>query len=177
MKAGKVIPRYRHVVLLRNTDPGFMLQLKFAAKNIKNDNLLDLVKVNFEIIPDHATTDQEPLPNDDCGSGALLMHYGLTEHDFYTALFGVSRAFDVMPAQVWSRALGMSIECPNSFDLENLREVVSQFKYIVPEKIENIVALSLFIEQSFLNGDSLQNHCVIIIVPTLDEVYKFHASG
>jgi len=49
------------------------------------------------------------------------MHYGLTQHDFYTVMFGVSRAFGVMPAQVWSRALGLPIERPNSFDLENLR--------------------------------------------------------
>ena len=49
------------------------------------------------------------------------MHYGLTQHDYYTVLFGVSRAFGVMPAQVWSRALGLPIERPNSFDLESLR--------------------------------------------------------
>jgi citrate synthase len=48
------------------------------------------------------------------------MHYGLTQHDYYTVLFGVSRAFGVMPAQVWARALGMPIERPNSFDLEHL---------------------------------------------------------
>ena len=54
---------------------------------------------------------------------ALLMHYGMTQHDYYTVMFGVSRAFGVMPAQVWSRALGLPIERPNSFDLENLRTV------------------------------------------------------
>ena len=50
------------------------------------------------------------------------MHYGLTQHDYYTVLFGVSRAFGVMAAQVWSRALGMPIERPNSFDLEHLKK-------------------------------------------------------
>ena len=53
------------------------------------------------------------------------MHYGLTQHDYYTVLFGVSRAFGVMPAQVWSRALGLPIERPNSFDLENLRALAA----------------------------------------------------
>jgi len=130
MKAGKVIPGYGHAVL-RKTDPRFMLQLDFAAKNIKDDNLVDLVKANFETIPDLLAATgkiKNPWPNVDCGSGALLMHYGLTEHDFYTVLFGVSRAFGVMPAQVWSRALGMPIERPNSFDLENLREVAQKAK-------------------------------------------------
>ena len=54
------------------------------------------------------------------------MHYGLTEHDFYTVLFGVSRAFGVMPAQVWSRALGMPIERPNSYDLNGLRHMADE---------------------------------------------------
>lgn len=54
------------------------------------------------------------------------MHYGLTEHEFYTVLFGVSRAFGVMPAQVWSRALGMPIERPNSYDLEGLKQIAEE---------------------------------------------------
>ena len=54
----------------------------------------------------------------DAASGALLMHYGFTHHDFYTVMFGVSRAFGVMPALVWSRALGLPIERPNSTTLD-----------------------------------------------------------
>ena len=46
------------------------------------------------------------------------MHYGFTHHDFYTVMFGVSRAFGVMPALVWSRALGLPIERPNSTTLD-----------------------------------------------------------
>jgi citrate synthase len=48
------------------------------------------------------------------------MHYGLDKPDYYTVLFGVSRAFGVMSAQVWSRALGLPIERPNSDTLEGL---------------------------------------------------------
>ena len=121
--SGKVVPGYGHGVL-RKTDPRFLLQLEYAEKHIKDDNLVDLVKANFEEIPkklDATGKIKNPWPNVDCGSGALLMHYGLTQHDYYTVMFGVSRAFGVMPAQVWSRALGLPIERPNSFDLENLR--------------------------------------------------------
>lgn len=123
LKSGKVVPGYGHAVL-RKTDPRFMCELEFANKHIHNDNLVELVKANYEEIPKvlGATGKiSNPWPNVDCGSGALLMHYGLTQHDYYTVLFGVSRAFGVMPAQVWSRALGLPIERPNSFDLENLR--------------------------------------------------------
>ena len=51
LKSGKVVPGYGHAVL-RKTDPRFMLELDFAAKHIKNDNLVDLVKANYETIPD-----------------------------------------------------------------------------------------------------------------------------
>ena len=78
--SGKVIPGYGHGVL-RKTDPRFILQLQYADKNIKDDNLVDLVKANYETIPDLLAATgkiQNPWPNVDCGSGALLMHYGLT---------------------------------------------------------------------------------------------------
>ena len=100
-----------------------MCELEFAEKYIKNDNLVDLVKANYEVIPGElAKTGKisNPWPNVDAGSGALLMHYGLTQTDYYTVIFGVSRAFGVAPAQVWSRALGLPIERPNSFTFEHL---------------------------------------------------------
>lgn len=122
LKSGKVVPGYGHAVL-RKTDPRFMCELEFAEKYIKNDNLVDLVKANYEVIPGElAKTGKisNPWPNVDAGSGALLMHYGLTQTDYYTVIFGVSRAFGVAPAQVWSRALGLPIERPNSFTFEHL---------------------------------------------------------
>jgi len=100
LKSGKVVPGYGHAVL-RKTDPRFICELEFAEKYIKNDNLVELIKANYEVIPNElAKTGKisNPWPNVDAGSGALLMHYGLTQHDYYTVLFGVSRAFGVAPA-------------------------------------------------------------------------------
>jgi len=54
------------------------------------------------------------------------MHYGLTQKDYYTVVFGVARAFGVSAGQVWSRALGMPIERPNSYDLEHLRALAEK---------------------------------------------------
>jgi len=127
MASGKVIPGYGHGVL-RKTDPRFISQLRYAEKHIKDDNLVDLVRANYEEIPKCLAATgkiKNPWPNVDCGSGALLMHYGMTQHDYYTVMFGVSRTFGCMPAHVWSRALGMPIERPNSFDLENLKAVAA----------------------------------------------------
>jgi len=100
LKSGKVVPGYGHAVL-RQTDPRFMIELDFAKKFIKGDNLVELVKANYEVIPKElAKTGKisNPWPNVDAGSGAILMHYNLTQTDFYTVLFGVSRAFGVAPA-------------------------------------------------------------------------------
>jgi len=38
----------------------------------------------------------------------------VTEFDFYTVFFGVSRAMGVLAQLIWSRALGLSIERPKS---------------------------------------------------------------
>ena len=49
---------------------------------------------------------KNPWPNVDAHSGVLLTHYGLDQMNFYTVLFGVSRAFGVAAQLIWDRALG-----------------------------------------------------------------------
>ncbi len=39
---------------------------------------------------------KNPWPNVDAHSGVLLQYYGLKEQNFYTVLFGVSRALGVL---------------------------------------------------------------------------------
>jgi len=50
---------------------------------------------------------------------------------------------------------------------------LSQGEYIAPEKIENVLSLSLAIEQCFLYGDSFKNACVCVIIPNEDWVKKW----
>jgi citrate synthase len=54
---------------------------------------------------------KNPWPNVDAHSGVLLTYYGLTEMQFYTVLFGVSRAFGVAAQLIWDRALGARTSC------------------------------------------------------------------
>lgn len=49
----------------------------------------------------------------------------MKEYDYYTAVFGVSRALGLMANGIWSRALGLAIERPNSVDLKWLQEHTS----------------------------------------------------
>ena len=68
---------------------------------------------------------KNPWPNVDAHSGVLLQYYGIREENFYTVLFGVSRAIGVLSQGVWSRALGLPIERPKSLTMTELEKKFS----------------------------------------------------
>lgn len=41
----------------------------------------------------------------------------MKEYEFYTAVFGVSRALGVLANGIWARIFGLPIERPNSIDI------------------------------------------------------------
>ena len=51
----------------------------------------------------------------------MLFRSGMHEHDFYTVLFGVSRALGVLAGYIWDRATGSPIERPGSVTTENIK--------------------------------------------------------
>jgi citrate synthase len=116
LSEGKVIPGYGHAVL-RKPDPRFMAQKAFAEKNIPNSAIVQVIWNVFEVVPpilQDLGKVKNPWPNVDAHSGALLVHYGMTQYDFYTVLFGVSRAMGVLAQLCWSRGLGLPLERPKS---------------------------------------------------------------
>ena len=124
LKGGQVIPGYGHAVL-RKTDPRYTCQREFALKHLPTDPLFKLVSQLYNIVPnvltEHGKT-KNPWPNVDAHSGVLLQHYGLVEQDYYTVLFGVSRALGVLAQLVWDRALGFPLERPNSLTTESIKK-------------------------------------------------------
>ena len=119
LKEGRVVPGYGHAVL-RITDPRFSVQQEFADKYVKNDKLVNLVNAMYRVAPPilQATGKiKNPWPNVDAFSGSLLYHYGITEYNFYTVLFGVSRSLGVLAQLVLDRLYGMPIERPDSHPL------------------------------------------------------------
>jgi citrate synthase len=65
------------------------------------------------------------IANLDCQhSGVLLQYYGLTEANYYTVLFGVSRALGVLPQLIIDRGLGAPIERPKSFSTDAYAKLV-----------------------------------------------------
>ncbi|HLS70952.1 MAG TPA: citrate (Si)-synthase, eukaryotic [Chitinophagaceae bacterium] len=122
---GKVVPGYGHAVL-RKTDPRFIAQMEFGKEHCSDSKLVQTVWNMYEVAPDilKATGKiKNPWPNVDAHSGALLKHYGFVEEEFYTVLFGVSRALGVLASLCWDRALGMPIERPKSITTKALKEM------------------------------------------------------
>jgi len=116
LSEGKVVPGYGHAVL-RKTDPRFMAQMEFGKKHMADDPLVQTVWNIYEAVPPILQSMgkiKNPWPNVDAHSGALLVHYGLVEYEFYTVLFGVSRALGVLASLCWDRALGFPLERPKS---------------------------------------------------------------
>ena len=116
LSEGKVVPGYGHAVL-RKTDPRFEAQMEFGKKHMPDDPLVQTVWNIYEAVPPILKSlgkVKNPWPNVDAHSGALLVHYGLVEYEFYTVLFGVSRSLGVLASLCWDRALGFALERPKS---------------------------------------------------------------
>lgn len=127
---GRVVPGYGHAVL-RKTDPRYIAQMEFAQTNLADDELFKIVQMLYEVVPEILKSTgkiKNPWPNVDAHSGVLLIHYGLTEYDFYTVLFGVSRAIGVLTSLLWDRALGHPIERPGSVTTEWMKKQIEKAK-------------------------------------------------
>jgi len=127
LNSGQVIPGYGHGVL-RVTDPRYLAEREFALRYLPDDENFQIVKMLYEVVPDILTKQgkaKDPWPNVDAHSGVLLVHYGLDEYDFYTVLFGVSRAMGVLASLVLDRAVGSPLERPKSVTTDWLKKKVA----------------------------------------------------
>ena len=125
LNSGQVIPGYGHAVL-RKSDPRYTAQFEFALRYLPDDEIFQLAKVVYEVVPSVLLKQgkaKNPWANLDAISGTLQYHYGITEMDFYTVLFGVGRSLGVTANAVWARALGQPIERPKSLTTAMLEEM------------------------------------------------------
>ena len=125
---GKVVPGYGHAVL-RKTDPRFIAQMEFAKRHCPDNPMVNTVWNIYEVAPpilENTGKIKNPWPNVDAHSGALLKNYGLVEEDFYTVMFGVSRALGVLSSLCWDRVLGFPIERPKSITTEWVKKFIKK---------------------------------------------------
>ena len=128
LSEGKVVPGYGHAVL-RKTDPRFTAQMEFAKVHCPDDPIIKTVWNIYEVAPpilENTGKIKNPWPNVDAHSGALLKHYGLVEEEFYTVLFGVSRALGVLASLCWDRALGFPLERPKSITTDWVKKFIAK---------------------------------------------------
>jgi len=128
LNSGKVIPGYGHAVL-RVTDPRFTAFRNFGLRVFPDDEVFKIVDLLFTTIPkileEHGKA-KNPWPNVDAGSGALLYHFGVSEFDYYTVLFGVSRSLGMLSQLILSRGLGEAIERPKSVGTDWVADFVKK---------------------------------------------------
>jgi citrate synthase len=127
LSEGKVVPGYGHAVL-RKTDPRFLAQMEFGKKHMPDDKLVQAVWNVYEVVPpilQSIAKIKNPWPNVDAHSGSLLVHFGMREYEYYTVLFGVSRALGVLASLCWDRALGYALERPKSVTTEQVKKWLS----------------------------------------------------
>ncbi|HAN79567.1 MAG TPA: type I citrate synthase [Bacteroidales bacterium] len=125
LDSGQVIPGFGHAVL-RKTDPRYTAQREFCEKHLPNDPIFKYVDMLYKVVPPILLAKgkaKNPWPNVDAQSGVLQWHYGVTEFDFYTVMFGVGRAIGVLANLVWSRGLGYALERPKSLTTDMLEEI------------------------------------------------------
>jgi len=123
LSEGKVVPGYGHAVL-RKTDPRFTAQMEFGKNHLPDDPLVNTVWNIYETVPPILQSlgkIKNPWPNVDAHSGALLVHYGMVEYEFYTVLFGVSRSLGVLASLCWDRALNFPLERPKSVTTDSVK--------------------------------------------------------
>ncbi len=125
LDSGQVIPGYGHAVL-RKTDPRYTAQREFALKHMPDDEIFKFVSMLYDVVPpilrEHGKA-KNPWPNVDAHSGVIQWHYGVTEYDFYTVMFGVGRALGVLSNLVWDRAVGQALERPKSLTTDMLEHI------------------------------------------------------
>ncbi|MGZ9166143.1 MAG: citrate (Si)-synthase [Anaerolineales bacterium] len=134
LNSGKVIPGYGHGVL-RVVDPRFTAQMQFAKARFPEDEMIRLADLVYEVVPEVLKEQgkaKDPAPNVDAVSGTLQYYYGVREFQFYTVLFGVSRALGVTANYVWARALGQPIERPKSLTTKMLEDAVAVAEAMQP---------------------------------------------
>jgi len=128
LDSGQVVPGYGHAVL-RKTDPRYTAQREFCLKHLPDDLIFKYVSLIYDVTPDILIKQgkaKNPWPNVDAQSGVIQWHYGVTEYDFYTVLFGIGRSLGVLSNIIWDRALGYPIERPKSLTTDMLEELVHQ---------------------------------------------------
>merc|ERR1712179_689954 len=94
------------------------------GKHLPDDKLFKLVSQLYMLVPPillETGKVKNPWPNVDAHSGVLLQYFGMKEMNYYTVLFGVSRALGVTASLVWTVLSACPWRGPSQCPLLDLR--------------------------------------------------------
>jgi citrate synthase len=114
---------------LRVTDPRFTALLNFACESMPEDNLINIVKQLYNIVPNLLIQQgkaKDPWPNVDAASGTLLNRFGITEYEYYTVVFAVSRILGLCAQLILARALNMPLIRPKSVTTKWVKDTLKK---------------------------------------------------
>lgn len=127
LNGGQVIPGYGHAVL-RVQDPRFTAFYNFGKQYCSHDDVFQTIDLLYHVAPKVLTEQgkaKNVWPNVDAASGALLYHFGLTEFQFYTVMFAVSRAMGLCAQLTLNRGIMSPIVRPNALTTDRLKEIAA----------------------------------------------------
>ena len=130
LQSGKVIPGFGHAVL-RNHDPRYLALHELGSRICSDDPLFQIVSQLQTIVPrllKEQGKANNPYPNIDGITGALLYHFGIKEKSFYTVLFSTAQVLGICAQLIINQALMMPIFRPRSITTEQLQQLVEPQK-------------------------------------------------
>jgi len=133
---------------------------------------LKMVRLRLKSIPEmeYLVTDK-PYPR-----GEVVIKSGGVFGGYFVREDKTAEAFE---DDGWFRSGDVGMILPNGtlkiIDRSKNIFKLSQGEYIAPEKLENIFGLSVFVEQSFVYGDSLKDCLIAIVVPKQAAIDKFNS--
>lgn len=127
LQAGRVIPGFGHAVL-RNKDPRYLALFELGKKVCPDHPVFRTVELLGEVAPPLLRKQgkaQNPYPNIDGISGALLYAFGIKELNYYTAMFSTSQILGICAQLIINRAIYSPIIRPRSVTTQWLKSFVS----------------------------------------------------
>lgn len=127
LQAGRVIPGFGHAVL-RDKDPRYVALFELGKKVCPAHPVFRTVEILGEVAPPLLRKQgkaQNPYPNIDGISGALLYAFGIKELNYYTAMFSTSQILGICAQLIINRAVYSPIIRPRSVTTQWLQSFVS----------------------------------------------------
>ncbi len=124
----RIIPGFGHAVL-RGPDPRYHALSQFGRQLCPDCAVFAIAGLLEKVVTSELKSRgkvQNPYPNIDGISGALLHYFGMTEHAFYTVMFSVAQSLGLCAQLVIESGLTAALFRPRSVTREQVRRLAEK---------------------------------------------------